>query len=57
MDLLNKQEGLTTSIQDIKDELKQTKEVVTKLVEADRQNPDQSEKMKRKYPSSLTVIF
>ena len=57
LDLLDKHENLSSSIQEVKSDLKETRATVKKIIEANEKKSEQSEKMKRKYPSSLTVIL
>ena len=57
LELLNKHEQLSTSLQEVRSELRETKETVGRMVQETKasSNKDDVEKMKRKYPSSLTV--
>lgn len=58
LQLLDEQKKLSSSIQEVKEELKDTKDTVAKLMAAQESNDKvQPNKMKRKYPSSLTVSF
>ena len=57
LDLISKQESLSSSIREVKSDLKETKVTIKKLSEVNEKQNEQSEKMKRKYPSSLTVIY
>lgn len=54
LELLSKHEQLSTSLQEVRSE---TKETVGRMVQENKatSNKDEVEKMKRKYPSSLTV--
>ena len=58
LEQLSKQEQLSTSLQEVRSELRETKETVGKVVQENKatsSKDDAREKMKRKYPSSLTV--
>ena len=58
LELLSKHEQLSTSLQEVRSELRETKETVGKMVQENKatsSKDDVREKMKRKYPSSLTV--
>lgn len=56
LELLSKHEQLSTSLQEVRSELRETKETVGRMVQENKaSNKDEAEKMKRKYPSSLTV--
>ena len=57
LELLSKHEQLSTSLQEVRSELRETKETVGKMVQENKatsSKDDVREKMKRKYPSSLT---
>lgn len=57
LELLSKHEQLSMSLQEVRSELRETKETVGRMVQENKatSNKDEVEKMKRKYPSSLTV--
>ena len=56
MELLNKHDGLTDAIEEVKQDLKEARSHVDKLMEVQQNKvPDASKKQKRKYPNSLTV--
>ena len=56
LELFNKHKQLSTSLQEVRSELRETKETVGRMVQENKATSKvESEKMKRKYPSSLTV--
>lgn len=57
LELLNKHEQLCASLQEVLSELRETKETVGRMVQVTKasSNKDDVEKMKRKYPSLLTL--
>ena len=56
IELLGKQDGVTTAIEEVKRDLKETRSDVNKLMEVQQNKAeDTGKKQKRKYPSSLTV--
>ena len=58
LQLVKEQKTLTISIVEIKEELKETKENVDRFLESQESNEcKKDEKMKRRYPSSLTVGY
>ena len=57
LELLGKQDGMTTAIQEVKRDLKETRSDVNKLMEVQQNKAGGTcKKQKRKYPSSLTVL-
>ena len=52
---LLKHEQLSTSLVEVKNELQETKGTVGRMVQENKATSNKDEKMKRKYPSSLTV--
>lgn len=56
LELLKEQKRLICSVAEVQTELKETKDIVDRLVEANEYKEEDKTK-KRKYPSSLTVYY
>ena len=58
MELLSKQDSMTSAIEEVKQDLKKTRSHVDQLMEAQQNKViDTDKNHKRKYPSSLTVMI